>query len=70
MSDNIPLSKLPLASKEANTPKDSKYVGPKYKKGIVMTDGRTYKPAEMTAAKAKEFVEKFPAKSIWWKPAV
>lgn len=47
-----------------------KYVGPPYKKALVMPDGLRADPANMTNAQAKAFMRRYPGRDQYFeKPA-
>ena len=47
-----------------------KYVGPPYRKALVMPDGLKADPSNMTAAEAKSFMKRYPGRDHYFeKPA-
>lgn len=47
--------------------KPRKYIGPKYFKGLVMPDDKTYRPADFSDKEIEAFIAKFPRAKLYWK---
>lgn len=47
--------------------KTPKYVGPQYRNGLIMPDGKQYDPKSFSATERLEFLKRYPAKASWWK---
>ena len=53
---------------DSTTPekKEEKYIGPGYKKGILLPSNRLVKPREMNKKQREALIKEYPRAVAWW----